>query len=87
MKSFLGSEIGLCKLVSSQWLDLMGESEDDVLSGESSIQLPRRFEICESQPPAPAPASALRQNCEILLALEVGCGILRAGPPRDDLHL
>ena len=87
MKSFLGSQIRFCKLVSSQQLDRLREAEDNVLFEESSVQSLRTFETYVSQLLALALNLALKQSCEILQALEVRCGILRVGPPRDDLHL
>lgn len=87
MKSFLGSQIRLCKLVSSQQLDRLREAEDNVLFEESSVQSLRTFETYVSQLLALALTLALKQSCEILQALEVRYGILRVGPPRDDLHL
>ena len=65
----------------------MREDEDDVLFGGTSVQSLRTFETYVSQLLALALTLALKQNCESLQPLEVGCDILRVGPPRDDLHL
>ena len=63
MESFLGSQIRLCKLVSSQQLDRMREAEDDVLFEETSVQSLRTFETYVSQLLVLALNLALKQNC------------------------